>query len=85
MLFCCLTGSFIRVHTPDQYDKYNRWWISTENTEHVKFKVKACNDVRIALGMYLGADNRNSYEIVIGTNNNAFSSIKKVLRVSFLR
>ncbi len=65
-----------RFFTPDQYS-YETVIYRVFHTNGITFKVKACNDAHIALFDHYHT--ARAYEIVIGSNGNSVTRIKKKL------
>ena len=60
----CL-GHQLSIDTPVDY-RYQYMWKSVERRSFLSFKVRACNDVHVALAEEMGRTDTSMYEIVIG-------------------
>src|SRR5207248_541679 len=69
------TGHYMILFTPDDY-RYQYYWKTTEyKNYHFYFRVRACNDVHVALASAMDHV-QYQYEIVIGGWNNTQSVIR---------
>ena len=68
ILFIC-TGSAIKFSTPDVL-QYSTIWRTADGETDIIFRVKSCNNAHIALSERFGTTNEDTYEIIIGSNNN---------------
>ena len=56
-----------------------RLWLAVAYVHQIVFKVRACANVHVALSKYLGMEDYDSYEVVIGAD---FNSVTQILNVT---
>lgn len=64
------------IYTPDEYN-YTRAMVMTTRVQSLQFTVKACNDAMLALSRLPGTTSVETYEVALGTQQNAKCEIRK--------